>query len=632
MSVTVDTEHSCAPMLGQLRMTLSRRDFLKRLGLAGTGAAALTLIGCGEDGSAPQPQPVLEQQPVQQVQQIQQQEVAQPALQPAQEEQPEVVQEQGAVQRAQVVEEARRRRQAQQTRHAAPVVQHEREAQQSEPAQPEPPAERRLLVSDVPAGDYELQDPAFDPIAGARVDFGDIEGAGYRIELPEQWNGELVLWAHGFRGLNDEGTGFSRRLTFDDIPARDAIIGQGYGWATSTYRANGYVPGIGVDDLLRVKDQVAQIARPPRRTYIAGGSMGGATAQLMAQEFPEEIAAALAFCPAMGNVWVVDYTVAWHALAHWLIGYPPDQMDPEGMLRWAEPLGRANENGLMLTDAGIQFAALIKDFTGGDRWGFDEGLWQQWNIAFGLGVTLWPGIVGADSLSPGALIAVSDDQPPADSRSHIYSAAPDAGIVGADSLSPGALIAVSDDQPPADSRSHIYSAAPDAGIVGADSLSPGALIAVSDDQPPADSRSHIYSAAPDAGIDLERLNDEVIRVTSTPERRNDPGVGLPTGELRRPMLATKTTGDLFTPIHLDRDYQRLIGKSGWERNLVIQSVRRAGHCAFSEREALSAFTAVIAWLSFGFAPGGDDLQGDLSEVGTRFTDPFDDDDPLRPTT
>ena len=555
MSVTVDTEHSCAPMLGQLRMTLSRRDFLKRLGLAGTGAAALALVGCGEDESAPQPRPVqAEAQPepqpqpveqrVQEAEQPQPQQATQQVAQPAQPEQPQVEEEQAAPQQQQAAQ-----------------VQQSRQSRQAQPAQqPEPPAERRLLVSDVPAGDYELQDPAFDPTAGAHVDFGEIEGAGYRIELPEQWNGELVLWAHGFRGLNDEGTGFSRRLTFDDIPARDAIIGQGYGWATSTYRANGYVPGIGVDDLLRVKDQVAQIARPPRRTYIAGGSMGGATAQLMAQEFPKEVTAALAFCSAMGNVWVVDYTVAWHALAHWLIGYPPDQMDPEGMLRWAEPLGRANENGLVLSDAGMQFAALIKDFTGGDRWGFDEGLWQQWNIAFGLGVTLWPGIVGADSLSPGALIAVSDDQPPADSR------------------------------------------------------------------------SHIYSAAPDAGIDLERLNAEVIRVTSTPERRNDPGVGLPTGELRRPMLATKTTGDLFTPIHLDRDYQRLIGKSGWERNLVIQSVRRAGHCAFSEREALSAFTAVIAWLSFGFAPGGDDLQGDLSEVGTRFTDPFDDDDPLRPTT
>jgi len=127
-------------------------------------------------------------------------------------------------------------------------------------------------------GDHELQDPTFEPISGSRVDYGEIDGAGYRIELPEEWNGELVLWAHGFRGLDDEGTGFSRRLTFDDIPARDVIIGQGFGWATSTYRVNGYVPGVGVDDLLRVKDRVAELARPPRRTYIAGGSMGGATA------------------------------------------------------------------------------------------------------------------------------------------------------------------------------------------------------------------------------------------------------------------------------------------------------------------------------------------------------------------
>jgi hypothetical protein len=96
------------------------------------------------------------------------------------------------------------------------------------------------------------------------------------------------------------------------------------------------------------------------------------------------------------------------------------------------------------------------------------------------------------------------------------------------------------------------------------------------------------------------------------------------------MLAMKTTGDLFTPIHLDRDYQRLLQESGWEGNLVMQTVRRAGHCAFSEREALAAFTRIITWLSLGFAPAGDDLQGDLSLVGTRFTDPFDDDDPLRP--
>ena len=534
-------------------MTLSRREFIKRSGLLAGGAVAVALVGCGEDEVAEEPQTQEQQTPAAQpqpepeaVEQAQQQTIQQVEAEPevaAQVEQPSPQPED--------VEQAATQQQA---------VQQEVQQQTQQVVEPEPRAERRLLVPDVVVGDHELEDPSFEPIAGSRVDFGEIKGAGYRIELPEQWNGELVLWAHGFRGLDDEGTGFSPRLTFDDIPARDVIIGQGYGWATSTYRVNGYVPGVGVDDLLRVKDRVAEVARPPRQTCIAGGSMGGATAQLMAQEFPEEIAAALAFCPAMGNVWVVDYTVAWHALAHWLIGAVPQQLDIPGMLNWASALGTSDADGLYLTPIGEQFAALIKDFTGGERWGFEEGLRQQWNIAFSLGVTLWPSIVGESPLPTGAVIAVSNDLPPADTR------------------------------------------------------------------------EHIYRADASAGIDLQRLNEEVIRVAADPDRRHDPGVGIPTGELRVPLLAMKTTGDLFTPIHLDRDYQRMLQESGWDQNLVVQTVRRAGHCAFSEREALAAFTRIVAWLSLGFTPAGDDLQGDLSLVGTRFTDPFDEDDPLRPTT
>ena len=520
---------------------------MRRTGMAGGGALALTLIGCDEDDSRPaaptQDAPAAVSQQVTAAVEDQQAQ-GQPQPQPEQQVQQSVVEpvDQQSEQATQ------------------PSAQPSQPQQAGQAELPEPAAERRLLVRKVVGDGYELEDPDFAPVDGARADFGEIEGAGYRIELPEEWNGELVLWAHGFRGLNDEGTGFSRRLTFDEIPARDVIIGQGFGWATSTYRVNGYVPGVGVDDLLRVKDRVAEVARPARRTYIAGGSMGGATAQLMAQEFPEEVAAALALCPAMGNVWVVDYTAAWHALAHWLIGEAPDQMDTDGMIAWARALGEADEHGLRLTPTGEQFAALIKDFTGGDRWGFDEGLRQQWNIAFGLGVTFWPTVLDTSTVAPGDAFTSSD-----------------------------------------------------------------AL-------PPADTREHIYEADPSAGIDLQRLNEEVIRVTSDPDRRHDPGVGIPTGQLQVPMLAMKTTGDLFTPIHLDRDYQRMLRESGWDRNLVIQTVRRSGHCAFSEREALAAFTRMITWLSLGFTPAGDDLQGDLSMVGTKFTDPFDEDDPLRPTT
>ena len=490
-------------------MTLSRRDFVRRSGLLAGGAVAVALVGCGEDEvveqSAEQRQAVARQVRTE-PQTVEQRESEQPESEPEAASQVEQPAEPAGTSQPVDVQQQQ-------------AVQDSVQPQAEQVSQPEPPAERRLLVPDVVVGDHELQDPAFDPIAGSRVDFGEIDGAGYRIELPEEWNGELVLWAHGFRGLDDEGTGFSRRLTFDEIPARDVIIGQGYGWATSTYRVNGYVPGVGVDDLLRVKDRVAEVARPARRTYIAGGSMGGATAQLMAQEFPEEVAAALAFCPAMGNVWVVDYTVAWHALAHWLIGEAPQQLDVAGMLEWASVLGTSDAAGLYLTPLGEQFAALIKDFSGGERWGFDEGLRQQWNIAFSLGVTLWPSVVEEVSLADGAAVSV-----------------------------------------------------------------PG-------DLPPADTREHIYGADPSAGIDLGRLNEEVIRVAADPDRRRDPGVGIPSGALRVPLLAMKTTGDLFTPIHLDRDYQRMVRESGWGSNLVVQTVRRAGHCTFSEREALAAFHA-----------------------------------------
>ena len=40
----------------------------------------------------------------------------------------------------------------------------------------------------------------FTPLEGATAKWGVWHEAGYRIEVPENWNGKLVLYAHGFRG------------------------------------------------------------------------------------------------------------------------------------------------------------------------------------------------------------------------------------------------------------------------------------------------------------------------------------------------------------------------------------------------------------------------------------------------
>ena len=46
----------------------------------------------------------------------------------------------------------------------------------------------------------------FDALPGASAHWGVHAGAGFQIELPDEWNGGLVMYAHGFRGTGPELT------------------------------------------------------------------------------------------------------------------------------------------------------------------------------------------------------------------------------------------------------------------------------------------------------------------------------------------------------------------------------------------------------------------------------------------
>ena len=433
--------------------------------------------------------------------------------------------------------------------------------QASESESSAPPVARRRLMPDRVCDDCTLEDPAFEPLSGARAFFGLAEGAAYRFEIPDNWNGTLILWGRGFGGLNDAGTDFDTQLGFGGLlPGRDVLVRAGVGWAASTYAATGYVPARGVDDLLTTKDLVVAAVGAPQRTYCVGASMGGATAQIMAQEFPDEIDGALALCGALSNAEVIDYLVGWHAIAHWLIGELPAETDAAGMIDWASPLGVVESGVLRLTPRGEQFAALVEDLSGGPRWGFRDGLARQWQLNFALGAAYWPIIRAAAPLAPGAVIDHD-----------------------------------------------------------------GALIAF-------DTRAVVYGAAAQAGVDLERLNAEILRFRAPAGLRDDPGLGVASGRLDVPLLTVKTTGDLWTPISLDRAYARRVMAAGDGDNLVQRAVRRAGHCNFSEiDEGLRAFFDLVRWVTEGVRPAGEDLSGsDLRGAGVGFTDPFDEDDPLSP--
>ena len=70
---------------------------------------------------------------------------------------------------------------------------------------------------------------------------GVRDGAAYRIEVPLRWNGDLVIFAHGYRGT---GT-----TVWVDSPAlRAHHVARGFAWAASSYQTNGYDVGQGVRD------------------------------------------------------------------------------------------------------------------------------------------------------------------------------------------------------------------------------------------------------------------------------------------------------------------------------------------------------------------------------------------------
>ncbi|MFN3417557.1 MAG: alpha/beta hydrolase, partial [Caldimonas sp.] len=113
---------------------------------------------------------------------------------------------------------------------------------------------------------------AFEALPGTTTTrlHGVLGGAGYRIEVPENWNGRLVMYAHGYRGTNVP-------LTVSNPPIRAHLIANGYAWAASSYSKNYYDVRAGVEDtnaLALAFSRLTGLAEPTRR-YIIGHSMGG---------------------------------------------------------------------------------------------------------------------------------------------------------------------------------------------------------------------------------------------------------------------------------------------------------------------------------------------------------------------
>jgi pimeloyl-ACP methyl ester carboxylesterase len=405
-----------------------------------------------------------------------------------------------------------------------------------------PRALGRPGVTPIPCPEQAWQpgDPAFEALPGAKAFFGSYDGGIYRIEIPNNWNGELALYAHGFVA-NGGANGSALRV--GNSPIRDHLIKDGYAWAASSYRCNGYVPGQGLLDTMALTDLFTKFnnSRAPQRVFLTGTSMGGHVTLLGMHEFPTAFAGGLAMCPAGPELF--DFFAATGGAAEVITGV---QMKLETMqadlAKMNEILGKPPE----YTDKGRQLASVEIQISGGPRPFAVEGLASGGRFAGNIS-----GAALAGSATPSSRAVMT---------------------------------------------THIK-----------------------------------YAIDEGLGLTAEALNTRARRKPLDPEVRNPMGpydeIVPFDGKLERPVLTMHGTGDLFVPIFLEQTLKRAVLASGKQSMLAQRLYRIAGHCGFSQPEMIKAFDDLAIWVHKGNRPEGDEVYGDLSNAGMKFTEPLRPNDP-----
>jgi fermentation-respiration switch protein FrsA (DUF1100 family) len=378
---------------------------------------------------------------------------------------------------------------------------------------------------------------------------GEIAGAGYLGQRPDDWNGDVVVWAHGFRGEGE-------RLWVDAPPARQWLLDNGYAWIASSYRRNNYDPGIGVLDTKNVTRRAAKLWGQPSHTYLAGVSMGGHVVGAAIERFPDLYDGALPACGVMGDVelfdYFLDYNLGAAAIAAVEVDYPSEtwldvevpaikqalSTAPEGVegvtLSWAAG-GFLTGGFSTLTDGGELLKDLVEVRSGGERGLIYDGAWDYWHL-------------GA---SP--------------SGDFFFDLGAGDGTIA--------------NRP---------------GIVG-------------------DNADTDYATFGDEFAFLNDEIERVEGANRARRSKGLQPAPIIDGDPSIPVLTIHTIGDLFVPIEMQLIYADEVEANGKSEFLVQRAIRDVGHCTFSESEWVQSYTDLFEWVDTGEAPEGEDLRAGLGD-------------------
>ncbi|WP_434458026.1 alpha/beta hydrolase [Stutzerimonas urumqiensis] len=206
---------------------------------------------------------------------------------------------------------------------------------------------------------------------------GEYQGSSYQIEVPENWNGMLVMYAHGYRGEGAE-------LTVGPPSIRTWLLQQGYAWAASSYSANYYDVRAGIEDtnaLALAFSELTGLPEPTKR-YITGHSMGGHIAAaavesetLATANNPVRYEGSVPMCGVTGDVYEFEYLLNYTLAAQHLAGLGPTTFPATDFQQKLPQIIAAlwEQYPVRPSPLGLKLEAITRDLSGGERPIFAEG-------------------------------------------------------------------------------------------------------------------------------------------------------------------------------------------------------------------------------------------------------------------
>lgn len=121
---------------------------------------------------------------------------------------------------------------------------------------------------------------------------GTLKGAAYNIRVPAEWNGTLLVYAHGYSGVPV----LTPDAAFGGEPVENLLLSHGYALAASGFRDGGWTVGEGIKDTQRLVTFFQQKIGKPNRVILYGNSMGSAVTLRSMEKYPEFYDGAVSLC------------------------------------------------------------------------------------------------------------------------------------------------------------------------------------------------------------------------------------------------------------------------------------------------------------------------------------------------